>query len=84
LFFATARSPIYTHTNTTIEGSSVIRAFKAEAFVQKQFHSHQNLNISASFLFLATTRGFAFWLDIVCVVYISIVIMSFLVLGNGE
>jgi hypothetical protein len=52
--------------------------------VQKQFHSHQNTNTSASFLFLATTRGFAFWLDIVCVAYVAIVIMSFLVLGSGE
>jgi ATP-binding cassette, subfamily C (CFTR/MRP), member 4 len=62
----------------------VIRAFEAETFVQKQFHSHQNTNTSASFLFLATTRGFAFWLDIVCVVYVAVVIMSFLVLGSGK
>jgi ATP-binding cassette, subfamily C (CFTR/MRP), member 4 len=32
---------------------------------------------------LATSRAFAFWLEIVCVTYIAVVTLSFLVLGNN-
>jgi ATP-binding cassette, subfamily C (CFTR/MRP), member 4 len=41
------------------------------------------LNTTSWYLFLATSRAFAFWLEIVCVIYIAVVTLSFLVLGNN-
>ncbi|XP_050079430.1 probable multidrug resistance-associated protein lethal(2)03659 [Anopheles maculipalpis] len=79
---AITRSPVFTHTNATIDGLTTIRAFGAEHFLEDTFHRYQDLNTSAAFLFGATTRGFAFWLDAICLLYIASVVLSFLVIGN--
>lgn len=49
-----------------------------------EFDKHQDLNTSAWYLFLATTRAFALWLEMVCVLYIAVVTFSFLLMGNSE
>lgn len=49
-----------------------------------EFDVHQDLNTSAWYLFLATARAFALWLELVCVLYITTVTLSFLLMGNGE
>lgn len=82
--FFTARSPVFYHINASINGLTTIRAFKAQAVLEKEFDNHQDLHSSAWFSFLSTSRAFGFWLDIVCVIYIAIVTLSFLVLGNGK
>jgi ATP-binding cassette, subfamily C (CFTR/MRP), member 4 len=79
-----ARSPIFSHANATFQGLTTIRAFNAEEKLSSEFDTHQDLNTTSWYLFLATSRAFAFWLEIVCVVYIATVTLSFLVLGNGN
>lgn len=46
------------------------------------FQQHQDLNTSASFLFIATTRGFAFWLDVTSAIYLTVVTYAFLLLDS--
>lgn len=75
---------MFTHTTTSIEGLTTIRAFKAQSRLILDFDKYQDKNTSASFLFLATTRGFAFWLDIICFIYITLVVYSFPLLGEGK
>lgn len=69
--------------NATLQGLSTIRGCRAEAVLKKEFFEHLDHNLSACFLFTYATRGFAMWLDLVCVVYIGIVVFSFLVLPIG-
>jgi ATP-binding cassette, subfamily C (CFTR/MRP), member 4 len=40
------RSPIYAHTNATVQGLSTIRAFKAEESVKRNFDANMDLNSS--------------------------------------
>jgi ABC-type multidrug transport system fused ATPase/permease subunit len=42
------RSPIYAHTNATLQGLSTIRAFKAEESVKLNFNTHMDNNTSVS------------------------------------
>lgn len=42
------RSPIYAHTNATLQGLSTIRAFKAEDSVKRDFNIHLDHNSSVS------------------------------------
>lgn len=77
-----SRSPVYSHTNSTIQGLSTIRAFKAQKIFNKEYNYHQDKNTAALYLFFATTRAFALWLDLICVTYIAVVTFSFLMIGH--
>ena len=43
------RSPIYAHTNATLQGLTTIRAFKADDSVRANFNRHLDHNTSVSF-----------------------------------
>ncbi|KAK4879973.1 hypothetical protein RN001_008119 [Aquatica leii] len=77
------KSPVISHLNASLRGLATIRAAKAETLLIAEFDNHQDLNTCASFLFLATSKAFGFWLDLCCVVYISIVTLSSL-LSHSE
>nr|CAD7441120.1 unnamed protein product [Timema bartmani] len=76
------RSPVFSHLGASLRGLTTIRAFGAQEILEKEFDCHQDLHSSAWFLFIASSRTFGFWLDIVCLIYISIVTLSFLVFDN--
>ncbi|KAF5283712.1 hypothetical protein FQR65_LT13747 [Abscondita terminalis] len=72
------RSPVFAYMNASIQGLTTIRAFGAESILEKEFDNHQDLHSSAWYLFLSTSRAFGFWLDLVCVIYVAAVTVSFL------
>uniref|UniRef100_A0A1A9WTQ7 Multidrug resistance-associated protein lethal(2)03659 n=1 Tax=Glossina brevipalpis TaxID=37001 RepID=A0A1A9WTQ7_9MUSC len=75
-----SRSPVYSLTNQTFQGLTTIRALEAEKVLENEFHGFQNSNTSAWFLFLSSNRAFALWTDIISVIYIALVTLSFLLL----
>lgn len=83
-FSHSALSPIYSHTNATLQGLSTIRAFKAHDILMQEFYNHVDTNTGAWYLKTTTTRAFALWLDIVCLLYISVVTLSFVVFNVAE
>ncbi|CAG5017723.1 unnamed protein product [Parnassius apollo] len=78
------RSPVFSHLNATLQGITTIRAFGAQEALIREFDNHQDVHSSAWYLFIASSRAFGFWLDLVCVVYIAIVTLSFLVFDKEE
>ncbi|XP_046973503.1 ATP-binding cassette sub-family C member 4-like isoform X1 [Vanessa cardui] len=78
------RSPVFSHLNASLQGITTIRAFGAQEALIREFDNHQDLHSSAWYLFIASSRAFGFWLDLVCVVYIAVVTLSFLVFGQEE
>ncbi|XP_055852068.1 probable multidrug resistance-associated protein lethal(2)03659 [Episyrphus balteatus] len=78
-----SRSPVYSHTNQTFHGLTTIRAMNATQIVEAEYHSFQNANTSAWYLFTATNRAFALWTDLVCVLFTCTVTFSFLVLNSS-
>ncbi|XP_045542487.1 ATP-binding cassette subfamily C member 4 isoform X2 [Papilio machaon] len=78
------RSPVFSHLNASLQGITTIRAFGAQEALIREFDNHQDLHSSAWYLFIASSRAFGFWLDLVCVVYIAIVTLSFLVFDQQE
>lgn len=81
-----ARSPIFSHVNATFQGLTTIHSSDAEKRLTDEFHYHMDLNSSTTYLYLATTRAFAYWLEIVCVIYIATITLSFIVFNqkHGE
>ncbi|KAM8705280.1 hypothetical protein ACLKA7_009702 [Drosophila subpalustris] len=78
-----SRSPIYSYTNATFKGLTTIRAFNATKRLERDFHRYQNANTSAVYLYASVNRAFAFWTDLICVLYILLVTFSFLILDRG-
>ncbi|XP_055536688.1 probable multidrug resistance-associated protein lethal(2)03659 [Wyeomyia smithii] len=76
---ATNRSPIYSHTNATLQGLSTIRAFQAQEVLSREFNEHMDVNTSAWHMYNFSTTAFAFWLDMLCVLYITLVTISFFI-----
>lgn len=79
---AITRSPVFSHLAATLNGLSTIRAFNAEKILSNEFDNHQDLNSSAFYMFLATSRAFGFWLDLTLCIYIAVVIVSFFFMEN--
>ncbi|KAB0798602.1 hypothetical protein PPYR_09595 [Photinus pyralis] len=72
------RSPIFNHMAASLCGVSTIRAFSAEELLVKEFDNHQDLHSSAWFLFILSNRTFGFWVDEICLLFITFVILCLL------
>ncbi|XP_060872658.1 probable multidrug resistance-associated protein lethal(2)03659 isoform X2 [Metopolophium dirhodum] len=77
-----ARSPMFTHVNSSLQGLTTIRAFGVEQILSQEFSIHQDLHSSAWYLFMMLSRAFGFWLDIVCILYTSLVTFFFVFIVN--
>ena len=79
-----ARSPVFSQLSTSLQGLTTIRAFSAQPLLRAEFDHQQDLHSSAWFAFISATRWFGVWLDWIVVVYLGLVVYSFLVLGGGN
>lgn len=78
------RSPVFSHITASLQGLTTVRAFKAQEILGREFDNYQDQHSSAWYLVISCSRAFAFYLDLVCVTYIAMVTLSFLVFGNGK
>ena len=62
-----ARSPVYSHLATSLQGLSCIRTLDIARNFQNKFHELVDKNIVADYLFWASSRWFSFYSDMVCV-----------------
>lgn len=61
---------------------TTIRSNEAEHILTQEFDKLQDDHSSAWFMFIATSRAFGFWLDLLCAFYIGIIAASFLIFGT--
>ncbi|CAG2176224.1 unnamed protein product, partial [Oppiella nova] len=82
-----ARSPLFTHVSTTLNGLASVRAYGAQEAFERQYYVYQNDHNATWFLFACTSRALGLILDWVCVGYlvaIAVVMMVFPEqIGNG-
>lgn len=76
------RSPVFTHLNATLEGLSTIRAYGAQDILKQEFDKFQDVHTSSWYMFIVTSSAFGFSLDVFCLIFITLVIVSFLLLNE--
>jgi ATP-binding cassette subfamily C (CFTR/MRP) protein 4 len=72
------KSPVLNHFVATVRGLTTIRALDAQKCLQQEFDHHQDVHASAFYLLKAMIYSFTFWVDMICVIYIVLIIFSFL------
>lgn len=66
-----------------MHGLSTIRAFSAQTALIREFDNHQDYHSSAWYLFISASRAFGFWLDAICILFISVITLSLVTLNRG-
>ncbi|RZC38301.1 multidrug resistance-associated protein, partial [Asbolus verrucosus] len=79
---AANRSPLYSHTNASLQGLTTIRSYNAQNILKKEFDHYQNFHTSAFYMFLTCNRAFGFWVDLVCVIYTVIAIVCIILMDS--
>ena len=77
------RSPVFTHLNATLNGLTTIRAYGAQNILKKEFDKLQDVHTSTVYMYVVSSSGFGFSLDIFCFVFTSLVTFSFLLLEQS-
>ncbi|XP_033213303.1 probable multidrug resistance-associated protein lethal(2)03659 [Belonocnema kinseyi] len=80
----TTRSPVFSHLSATLQGLTTIRAFNAEQILTNEFDNHQDLHSSAWFIFFSCARLFGYYLELLCSLYVAIVVYCFLLVDLNE
>lgn len=69
---------MFSMVNATIDGLATIQLIPdARQALADEFDALQNANISARFLFFALTRALSFWIEIICLIYMTTVAVVF-------
>uniref|UniRef100_A0A8C5FVQ0 Cystic fibrosis transmembrane conductance regulator n=1 Tax=Gadus morhua TaxID=8049 RepID=A0A8C5FVQ0_GADMO len=79
----TTRSPVFSHLSSSLQGLWTIRAFRAEQRFQNVFDAHQDLHSGTWYLFLTSSRWFAMRLDLLCAVFVIILIYACVLLRDN-
>ncbi|KAF5303188.1 hypothetical protein FQA39_LY10101 [Lamprigera yunnana] len=80
---AITRSSIFEHVSATLQGMATVRAFSAEDILQKEFDHFQDAHTSAWYLYISSNKAFTFWLDFICGIVASIIILSLYIYNTG-
>ncbi|KAJ8734039.1 hypothetical protein PYW07_014590 [Mythimna separata] len=79
----TTKSPVFGMINSTISGLSTIRSSDSQGRLLKTFDEAQNLHTSAFYTFLGGSTAFGLYLDALCLAYLGVVMMIF-ILGDFD
>lgn len=80
-----ALSPLYSYVSNTLQGLSTIRIANVETVLQEEFYEHLDFNTAVTYVKSMTSRAFSAWVDAICMVYIGICSLTFVLYrGNGK
>ncbi|ODN00558.1 Multidrug resistance-associated protein 4 [Orchesella cincta] len=78
------KSPIFTHTSASFQGLTTIRSAQAESILISQFDSLQDIHTTSWFLFFSSARCFGIWVEVICVIFLTVVSFGFLLLQSSS
>ncbi|XP_047105893.1 ATP-binding cassette sub-family C member 4-like isoform X1 [Schistocerca piceifrons] len=78
------RSPVFSHLSDTLNGLATVRSARVQEMVKHEFDAHQDRHTSAWFLYVCSGTALGLWLDLLSVVYVTLVTFSFLVINSDS
>ncbi|CAG0884515.1 unnamed protein product [Darwinula stevensoni] len=79
----TTRSPVFSHLSASLNGLTTIRIAHAQDTFIRDFDNHQDLHTTAWFLFVASTRWFGIYVDILVMLFNASVTYSFMAFADS-
>ncbi|EAT42552.1 AAEL005937-PA [Aedes aegypti] len=76
------RSPVFSHLAASLAGLPTIRAFAAQNELIREFDSHQDIHTAAFYMFITSSTAFGFALDLLCLIFVLVVVFSFLIIDT--
>ncbi|XP_058061172.1 ATP-binding cassette sub-family C member 4-like [Anopheles bellator] len=77
------RSPVFSHLAASLAGLPTIRAFGAQSELIREFDAHQDIHTASFYMFITCSSAFGFALDLLCLIFVFIVVFSFLLLEQN-
>lgn len=84
MLFITGRSPVYSHVTASLQGMSVIRAFKMEHLMITHFDELQDRHTANWFTFLCCYRWLGLRMDWINSVYLIGVVLLGMLLSDSR
>ncbi|XP_050352389.1 uncharacterized protein LOC126774816 [Nymphalis io] len=81
---STTKSPVFSMINSTMSGLSTVRSSNSQYRLLKMFDDAQDLNSSAFYTFLGGSSAFGLFLDILCLVYLGVILAIFILIDFGD
>ena len=80
----TARSPLYSHISSTIQGLSTIRSFNEQEKFSDKFHYYLNEHTKAWYLYIVINRWFGARIDLISILFLTFVVMTAIPLADSK
>jgi len=79
-----ARSPLYSHISSTIQGLSTIRAYEEAKEFSDTLHYYLNEHTKAWYMYIATNRWFGLRIDLISAAFLVFVVFSAVPLADSK
>ena len=83
-FISSARSPLYSHISTAIQGLSSIRAYHKEKGILNKFHCYQNEHTKAWYMKIVVSRWFGMRIDLIGSSFLAMIAFLSIPLADSE
>ncbi|CAH2267216.1 jg2944 [Pararge aegeria aegeria] len=80
---STTKSPVFGMINSTIAGLSTVRSSNSQYRLLRMFDDAQDINTSAFYTFLGGSSCFGLYLDVLCLIYLGIILAVFIFIDFG-
>ena len=84
IFSIAARSPLYSHISSTIQGLSTIRAYKEEEKFLNNLHYYLNEHTKGWYLYIATNQWFGMRVDLINASFLAFAALSAVPLADSK
>lgn len=82
--FPAARSPLYSHISSTIQGLSTIRSYKEEVKFSDKLHYYINEHTKGWYMYIVTNRWFGSRIDLISTLFLTFVVLSAIPLADSK